>query len=178
MRRFLLLLPILLCAALLVPPEILRVDVCHATGSESNQYVLITVNINSVDDADGLNGHGDHEDDAWESFVYGGVTYPGQGDMENCDDETLTATPVPPTATDTPTATAEPTATSSPTPTEHEASPTATTTPVDVAPTATPTVDEIEPTSTATATATDAATEIAVPCPIEAPGRVCHSGSG
>jgi hypothetical protein len=34
-----------------------RVTICHATGSATNPYVEITV------DANGLNGHGDHEDD-------------------------------------------------------------------------------------------------------------------
>lgn len=37
------------------PPE--KVTICHATGSQSNPYVTITV------DADGLNGHGDHSGD-------------------------------------------------------------------------------------------------------------------
>jgi len=64
-------------------PEILKIDVCHKDG-ESGNYSLVNVNINSTDDADGLNGHGDHEGDAWEPFTYGGVDYPGQGDMVNC----------------------------------------------------------------------------------------------
>ncbi|MGA1504860.1 MAG: hypothetical protein ACO35A_07560, partial [Ilumatobacteraceae bacterium] len=34
-----------------------RISICHATGSETNPYVEITV------DANGLNGHGAHEDD-------------------------------------------------------------------------------------------------------------------
>ncbi len=38
----------------------------------------------SVDDANGLNGHGNHGGDAWGSFVFDGVTYPGQGDFGNC----------------------------------------------------------------------------------------------
>lgn len=67
-------------------PEPVKVDVCHQDGQSGN-YSLVTVNINSVDDADGLNGHGDHEGDAWEAFIFDGVEYPGQGDMSNCDEE-------------------------------------------------------------------------------------------
>jgi len=68
-------------------PEHLKIDVCHATGSESNPYVLVNVNINSVEDAQNVGGHGTHEGDSWEPYTYGGVEYPGQGDMANCDDQ-------------------------------------------------------------------------------------------
>jgi hypothetical protein len=34
-----------------------KITICHATGSESNPYVEITVDVN------GLNGHGDHPND-------------------------------------------------------------------------------------------------------------------
>lgn len=69
------------------PPEHLKIDVCHVTGSASNPYVLINVNIHSVEDAQHVGGHGDHytapwvfgDDDAWESYTYGGVDYPGVG---------------------------------------------------------------------------------------------------
>lgn len=57
-----------------------KIDVCHATGSETNPYVSINVNVNSVGVANDLNGHAGHEGDAWASFVFDGVTYPGQGD--------------------------------------------------------------------------------------------------
>lgn len=43
--------------------------------------------------------------------------------------------------------------------------------------TATPTQIEVD-TPTITLTATDAATEIVVPCPFPVEGRVCHGGSG
>jgi hypothetical protein len=74
-----------------VPPQIslaqasdhVKILVCHATASDSNPYVSITVNIASVDDANGLNGHGDHVDDQWNSFVFDGVTYPGQPADDN-----------------------------------------------------------------------------------------------
>ena len=65
-------------------PKGIKVDVCHATSSATNPYVLVTVNVNSVGAAKDLNGHAGHPDDAWESFVFDGVTYPGQGNMDNC----------------------------------------------------------------------------------------------
>jgi len=75
-------------AALAAPaadqPEILKIDVCHATASQTNPYVLINVNINSVEDAENVGGHGNHEGDSWEPYTYEGVDYPGQGDMSNC----------------------------------------------------------------------------------------------
>ncbi len=67
--------------ALATQPEIVTVPMCHATGSESNPYTNPTVSVHSVDDANGLNGHGVHSGDIWASFVYGGVTYPGQGNQ-------------------------------------------------------------------------------------------------
>ena len=58
-----------------------KVDVCHATGSQSNPYVSINVNVNSVGVANDLNGHAGHVGDIWAPFVFNGVTYPGQGDQ-------------------------------------------------------------------------------------------------
>ena len=58
-----------------------KVDVCHATGSQSNPYVSINVNVNSVGVANDLNGHAGHEGDIWAPFVFDGVTYSGQGDQ-------------------------------------------------------------------------------------------------
>ena len=58
-----------------------KVDVCHATGSQHNPYVLINVNVNSVGVANDLNGHAGHAGDIWAPFVFDGVTYPGQGDQ-------------------------------------------------------------------------------------------------
>ena len=91
-------------------PENLQIDVCHATGSESNPYVQVTVNINSVADAENVGGHGNHANDAWEPYTFGDVDYPGQGDMAACEgtppaDPTPTATPLPtdiPPTTETP----------------------------------------------------------------------------
>lgn len=63
------------------PPELLKIDVCHATKAEANPYTKVNVNINSVEDAQNVGGHGDHEDDIWAPYTYGGVNYPGQGDQ-------------------------------------------------------------------------------------------------
>lgn len=113
-------------------PEHLKIDVCHKDGRSGN-YSLINVNINSVEDAQNVGGHGNHDGDAWASFTFGGVNYAGRGDMSNCNDTeeptaTLTSTALP-TATNTiePTATGtlEATATLPP-----EVTPTAT--PVDI----------------------------------------------
>ena len=76
------------------PAENKKVTVCHATASDTNPYVKITVSVASFYNA----GHIDHEQggrkDIYESFTYttkGGetVTYPGKGDQsllafENC----------------------------------------------------------------------------------------------
>lgn len=137
---------------------VLKVDVCHATGSVSNPYVLNSVAIHSVDDATGLNGHGEHADDAWMSFVFENVTYPGQneglfGDIIDNDcnlivPPTPTNTSVPPTSTFTPTD-VPPTSTFTPVP------PTSTFTPIPPTSTFTPipptaTFTSIPPTSTFT----------------------------
>lgn len=63
-----------------------NVEVCHEDGQSGN-FSLVTVSVHSVDDANGLNGHGDHEGDSWEPFIFDGVDYAGQGDMDNCDDD-------------------------------------------------------------------------------------------
>jgi hypothetical protein len=85
-----------------------KVDVCHATASQTNPYVLITVNVNSVGVANDLNGHAGHEGDIWASFVFDGVTYPGQGDQSilengcsvpNGPPALIAVTPVPPVPT-------------------------------------------------------------------------------
>lgn len=131
---------------------VLKINVCHATGSNTNPYNLIVVSISSVDDATGLNGHGDHVNDAWLPFTFNGVDYPGQnpqvfGTIINADCSVI------PPATDTPVPSATPTATDTlepfPTPTY-----TSTSTPTSV-PTDTPTATSTDtPTSTPTATAT------------------------
>jgi hypothetical protein len=160
---------------------VVKVDVCHATGSTNNPYVLITVAIHSVDDATGLNGHGEHADDAWMSFVFEDVTYPGQNEDlfgtiidDNCNliipptdtpipptptftftpelpTPTFTFTPEPPTPTFTPTSTNVPPTSTNVPPTSTNEPPTPTLT---YAPTYTPTGTWIPPTATHTATST------------------------
>jgi len=62
-----------------------NVSVCHY--NPGNGGVIVVVAVQSVDDANGLNGHGTHGNDSWASFEFGGVTYPGQGDVGNCQSE-------------------------------------------------------------------------------------------
>ncbi len=123
------------------PAPHVKVDVCHATSSQSNPYVLINVNVNSVGVANYLNGHAGHGGDIWASFVYNGVTYSGHGDQSILANGCKVATPTP-TSTNVPTAT--PTSTSIPTATP-------TNTPVD---TPTSTATDL-PTATPINTATD-----------------------
>lgn len=44
-----------------------KVTICHATNSQSNPYVVITVSTSSIDEKNNqyLNGHGDHEGGVW-----------------------------------------------------------------------------------------------------------------
>jgi len=131
--------------------NVVKVNVCHNTGSPQNPYVLVVVSVQSVEDAINLGGHGRHEDDAWHPYVFEDVTYPGRNEDlfgtiidDNCNLIT------PPTDTPTPTNTEAPSAT----PTETQ-EPTATTIPSATATsTETPTTDPRTPTSTPTFTPT------------------------
>ncbi len=137
-------------------PSELKVTLCHATDSDTNPYVVITVSINSVADATDVNGHGTHTGPIWysgipkhtqwgdiiPSFSYGSVNYSGlnwtadgQAIWNNgCNIPTPTLPPTEaPTATPTEAPTATPTEAPTATPTE---APTATPT---EAPTPTPT---------------------------------------
>ncbi len=109
-------------------PGAFKVIVCHQDGRSGN-YSRVEVSISSVDDANGLNGHGDHEGDVWSPYIYNDVNYPGQGaystfNFDTCEiGGTPTPTPVD-TSTPTPTPTeqpcdgdCEPTPTPTPTPT-------------------------------------------------------------
>jgi hypothetical protein len=58
-----------------------KVTICHATHSATNPYVAITVDVSSAGEAQILHGHREHSDDVIPTFVYDGVTYPGQGDQ-------------------------------------------------------------------------------------------------
>jgi hypothetical protein len=178
-KTLMLIAAVLLVGVLAAKPPETKVTVCHATASESNPYTKNVVSVKSVDDATGLNGHGDHDGDAWHSFSFQDVIYPGQNESlfgeafdGDCDpiEEEPTATLEP---TDEPTATLAPTETFAPTETPLDDTPTATL--VGETPTPTATTQEGKPTPTVTPT--DAATEIRVPCPV--PGaEACHRGSG
>lgn len=142
-----------------------KVDVCHATSSETNPYVLINVSVASVADWTGKNGHGTHEDDAWPAFyAKDGAYIAAQGDMSLCDEAptaTATLTPVF-TLTSTATVTLEPTATNTETP-----DPTATGTaiPTEI-PTGTPIIIlTATPTNTNTPTVLPTGTEIIILTP-------------
>jgi hypothetical protein len=65
------------------PVPSVDVDVCHKAGPRN--FTLITVSVHSVDDANGLNGHGKHEGDGWGRFFYDGRGYGAQGNMSGCD---------------------------------------------------------------------------------------------
>lgn len=160
------------------------VTVCHRTGSATNPYTHNVVSVHSVDDATGLNGHGNHPEDAWLPFVFNDVQYPGQnaglfGTLIGEDCNLLappTSTPtLPPTATDTqvpPTDTqVPPTSTSTnepfPTPT-YTNTPTATPTNTDPP---TPTGTFI-PTNTPTKTPTNIPTETPTNMPTETPTNI------
>ncbi len=68
-----------------VPPA--KVNVCHATGSSSNPYVLINVSTNSVaSSADFFaKGHGSHVGDSWDGFYAKNLDFiPAFGNMANC----------------------------------------------------------------------------------------------
>ena len=58
-----------------------KVTICHATHSATNPYVAITVDVSSAGEAQSLRGHREHSDDVIPTFVYDGVTYPGQNDQ-------------------------------------------------------------------------------------------------
>lgn len=134
-------------------PDPTSTDVCHFNEGHGGDWNLITVSINSVADAQGVHGHGDHENDAWLSYTYDGVSYPGKNEAfvrAGCVEPT--ATPVTPTATPiTPTATPV-------TPTATPVTPTATpVTPMEtpVTPTETPITPTLEPTATLVPTDTN-----------------------
>lgn len=89
-----------------------KVTLCHATGSEDNPYVSVTVDDNAV-----LNGHGDHSGDIIPAFDYNGGSYGGKnlgGDgsailANGC--QAVEPSPSTSTATETATQTAEATET-------------------------------------------------------------------
>lgn len=56
-----------------------KVTICHATNSQTNPYVIITVSTSSIDEQNNkyLNGHGDHEGGVW----YKGIAAHSWGDI-------------------------------------------------------------------------------------------------
>ncbi len=122
------------------------VTVCHATGSANNPFIRNNVSLHSVNDAQGLNGHGFHLRDIWAGFWFDGILYPGQGDASRLDSgcNVIEPTPTPTTQPPAPTITPDPTPTDLP-PTE---TPNPSETPTDAPPTETPT--DTPPTPTAT----------------------------
>jgi cell division septation protein DedD len=116
------------------PPQSVNVTVCHKDGQSGN-YSKINVSVHSVNDANGLDGHGHHNGDVWAPFTYNNVNYDGQGNylifnFNNCNQISSPTPTASPTAT--PVATSTPTASPSATPTfTPTATPTPTSTPVD-----------------------------------------------
>jgi hypothetical protein len=89
-----------------------QVTICHATRSATNPYVTITVDVSSAGEAQSLRGHREHSDDVIPTFVYDGVTYPGQGDQsilaDGCNVSQATSTQITTTETTTGPAAARP----------------------------------------------------------------------
>jgi hypothetical protein len=63
-----------------------KVTICHATHSDKNPFVEITVNINSIEDAQHLGGHLEHPGDVIPPYTFtdehGSFSFPGQGNQE------------------------------------------------------------------------------------------------
>ena len=145
-----------------------KVDICHATGSTSNPYIVSQVDISSVDE-DGnqfLNGHGDHTgpvfdpDDPPESWgdiipaftnpatgtSFPGLNWPaGEAIWSNgCVVPGPSQSPTPTTTSPTPTTTSPTPTTTSPTPTATSPTPTTTSPTATATPTVTVTVTETQ----------------------------------
>ena len=81
-------------------PSTVHVIVCHKDGGSGN-YSRIDVSVHSVNDSNGLSGHGDHSNDIWAPFTFNSVNYSGQGNysnfnFDNChQNSTPTPTPTP-----------------------------------------------------------------------------------
>jgi hypothetical protein len=60
------------------------IRICHATGSETNPYVLI-----EISKAGAVNAHSDHPNDVFRRFVYKGEVYGPQGDPSLLGDDCI-----------------------------------------------------------------------------------------
>jgi hypothetical protein len=103
-----------------------KINICHATESEKNPYVSITIDASSINNEKNkyFNGHGDHEKDIIPPFSYEILSFEGKNWDEagksiwsnGCNIVDPTPTPTP-TSTPTPTPTSTPTSTPTITPT-------------------------------------------------------------
>src|SRR3989344_277564 len=57
---------------------VLKVDICHATGSVANPYTQLQISINSAADCTSASGHDSHTNDIIPIFTYETCTYPGK----------------------------------------------------------------------------------------------------
>lgn len=115
-------------------PQPTKVVVCHYDHGQGGKYTYNDVSVHSVNDANGLNGHGHHDNDAWKSFTFDGTTYPGQNEGvfgtvidDNCNPVTPPTQPPTQEPTEEPTqpatATVEPTEPATEVPTEQPTQP-------------------------------------------------------
>lgn len=178
----------LLPVASAVPSD--KVQICHATGSVSNPYIVTQVDVSSVDEEGNqfLNGHGDHTgpvfdpddpQDSWGDIIppitnpdtgttFDGLNWPAGEDIWINGCQVPTSSPTPTETSPTPTETSPTPTETSPTPTETSPTPTETSpTPTETSPTPTetsPTPTETTPGPTVTVTVT-ATQVIVVPGP-------------
>lgn len=170
----------LLPNAAAVPAD--KVQICHATGSDSNPYIVTQVDVSSVDEEGNqfLNGHGDHTgpvfdpddpQDSWGDIIppitnpdtgttFDGLNWPAGEDIWLNGCQVPTSSPTPTETSPTPTET-------SPTPTETTVTPspgTTSPTPTETSATpttGTPTTTTLSPSPAVTITGTGLPTGVA-----------------
>ena len=72
----------LVSKTVLATSQPVSIIVCHKAGNSGN-YTKNTVSIHSVDDINGLDGHGEHRNDVWSPFVFNNQNYSGQGNYNS-----------------------------------------------------------------------------------------------
>jgi hypothetical protein len=99
------------------PDTSVKVLVCHKDGQSGN-YSKVDVSVHSVNDANGLNGHGNHDGDIWSPYTFEAQDYAGLGDYSNTNFDSCTTNVAEPTSSPsaTPTPSPTPVDTSTPTP--------------------------------------------------------------